>query len=91
MSTWTSERARIASLTRSRKADDPDLLDAKRNMRALKLEEYVARVVAEAPRSPWSSATESSACSVQGVRRDDPDQQNAPRRERGASGITGVC
>lgn len=49
MSTWTSERARIASLTRSRKADDPDLLDAKRNMRALKLEEYVARVVAEAP------------------------------------------
>lgn len=49
MSTWTSERARVASLTRSRKADDPELLEAKRNMRALKLAEHVARVVAEAP------------------------------------------
>lgn len=49
MSTWTSERARVASLTRSRKADDPELVEARRNMRALKLEEYVLRVVDEAP------------------------------------------
>lgn len=46
---WTSERARVASLTRSRKADDPELVEARRNMRALKLEEYVLRVVDEAP------------------------------------------
>jgi len=49
VSTWTSERARVASLTRSRKADDPELVEARRNMRALKLEEYVLRVVDEAP------------------------------------------
>lgn len=47
--TWTSERARVASLTRSRKSDDPELIEARRNMRALKLEEHVLRVVAEAP------------------------------------------
>lgn len=49
MSTWTSERARVASLTRSRKSNDPELIEAKQRLRALKLEEYVTRVVAEAP------------------------------------------
>ena len=49
MSTWTSERARIASLTRSRPADDPDLVEARRNLKAIRLEEHVAKVVAEAP------------------------------------------
>ncbi|BDB59573.1 hypothetical protein [Rhodococcus sp. RDE2] len=49
MTTWTSERARAASLSRSRNSDDPELLEAKRNMRALKLAEHVARVVAQAP------------------------------------------
>ena len=49
MSTWTAERARIASLSRSRPADDPDLTQARRNLKALKLAEYVQRVVAEAP------------------------------------------
>lgn len=46
---WTSERARVASLTRSRQSDDPELVEARRNLRALRLEEYVTRVVAEAP------------------------------------------
>lgn len=46
---WTSERARVASLSRSRKPNDPDLINARRNLCAAKLEEYVARVVAEAP------------------------------------------
>ncbi|GAB7004384.1 hypothetical protein JCM18899A_18570 [Nocardioides sp. AN3] len=49
MSTWTHERARIASLTRSRTPDDPELLDARRNLRAARLEEYIKRVVDEAP------------------------------------------
>lgn len=46
---WTQDRARVASLSRSRTADDPDLIDARRNLKAAKLEEYVSRVVAEAP------------------------------------------
>lgn len=46
---WTSERARVASLTRSRPADDPDLLAARQRLRTDRLTEHVARVVAEAP------------------------------------------
>lgn len=46
---WTRERARIASLTRSRTADDPELIEARRNLRAIRLQEHVAKVVAEAP------------------------------------------
>jgi hypothetical protein len=49
LATWQQERAKIAGLSRDRRADDPELLDARRNLRALKLEEHVARVVAEAP------------------------------------------
>ncbi len=49
MSTWTVERARLASLTRSRTADDPDLVAARRDLRAARLEDHIARVVAEAP------------------------------------------
>ena len=51
---WTSERARVASLSRSRATDDPDLLEARRNLKSARLEDYVARVVAEAP--PLTSA-----------------------------------
>lgn len=46
---WTSERARVASLSRSREADDPDLIDARRNLKAARLNDYIQRVVAEAP------------------------------------------
>ncbi|BBX39273.1 hypothetical protein MSIM_07240 [Mycobacterium simiae] len=42
-------RARVAALSRSRTADDPELISAKRNLAALNLEQYVTRVVAEAP------------------------------------------
>ncbi|HEV8174337.1 MAG TPA: hypothetical protein VGP91_11890 [Actinoplanes sp.] len=49
MSTWTSERARYASLTRSRPADDPDLLAARRDLRAARAEDYIQKVVAGAP------------------------------------------
>lgn len=43
------ERARIASLTRSRQPDDPELVDARRNLAALRLEECVRKTVADAP------------------------------------------
>lgn len=46
---WTAERARVASLSRSRTPDDPDLLDARRNLRAERLADHIAKVVAEAP------------------------------------------
>jgi hypothetical protein len=46
---WATERARIAALTRSRAADDPQLVEARRNLRAERLAEHVRRVVSEAP------------------------------------------
>lgn len=46
---WQAERARVASLTRSRTPDDPELVDARRNLRAERLAEHVRKVVAEAP------------------------------------------
>lgn len=49
MSTWTSERARIASLTRSREPDDPDLIEARRSLGVLRAEEKVRQAVAGVP------------------------------------------
>ena len=49
MSNWTTERARIASLTRSRTANDPELVDARRNLRAARLADYIQRTVDAAP------------------------------------------
>jgi hypothetical protein len=49
MSTWTHERARIASLSRSRDADDPDLIAARRNLRVERLADYITRTVESAP------------------------------------------
>ncbi len=46
---WTNERGRVASLTRSRSADDPDLLAARRALRAARAEEYIRQLVAGAP------------------------------------------
>ena len=46
---WTHERAKVAALTRSRTPDDPELVEARRNLRAERLAEHVAKVVAEAP------------------------------------------
>jgi len=49
MSDWTHERARVASLSRSRTPDDPDLLAAKGNLRAERLAMYIKRAVDAAP------------------------------------------
>ena len=46
---WTTERARVASLTRSRNNDDPELVSARQRLKAARVEDYIARVVAEAP------------------------------------------
>lgn len=46
---WTAERARVASLSRSRNTDDPDLVNARQNLKVERLAAYIERVVAEAP------------------------------------------
>lgn len=46
---WTHHRARVAGLSRSRASNDPDLVDARRAMRAERLKAVVERAVAEAP------------------------------------------
>lgn len=46
---WTHHRARIASLSRSRPNDDPDLVGARRDLAAERLADHVRRVVATAP------------------------------------------
>ena len=49
MSETLALRGRVASLSRSRPATDPDLIDARRDLAAAKLDAYVKKVVAEAP------------------------------------------
>lgn len=49
METWTHQRARVAALARYRPPDDPDLLDAKRDLRESRLAEHIAHSVAEVP------------------------------------------
>ncbi len=51
---WTHERARIASLSRSRNPDDPELVDAYRNLRYERMADHIARQLAAAP--PLSDA-----------------------------------
>jgi hypothetical protein len=49
---WRSERARLAGLSNrstKRSDDDPELLNARRNLRALRLEEHILKVLAGAP------------------------------------------
>ena len=46
---WTTERAKVASWSRNRPADDPELIEDRQNLKALKLEEYVRNVVDQAP------------------------------------------
>lgn len=46
MSTWTHHRAKVASLSRVRSADDPDLVEARRDLKASRLE-ATAREAAE--------------------------------------------
>ncbi|RHW27827.1 hypothetical protein D0Z08_05885 [Nocardioides immobilis] len=49
MSSWTAERARVASLSRSRAADDPDLIEARSNLKAERLADHVAKALHDAP------------------------------------------
>ena len=46
---WTTDRARVAALSRSRAADDPDLAEARRDLRVARTEDYIRKVVKAAP------------------------------------------
>lgn len=46
---WTHDRARVASLSRSRTPDDPDLVRAREDLRTSRLEEAIKRAVEQAP------------------------------------------
>lgn len=45
---WQHERARVASLSRDRASDDPELVTARKNLRAERLAARMAACVAEA-------------------------------------------
>lgn len=45
---WTHERAKVAGLSRDRSPDDPELIAARRNLRAERLSERIASCAAEA-------------------------------------------
>lgn len=49
MSVISHERARVAALTRSRSADDPDLTDARQKLAAERLAAYIKRTLNAAP------------------------------------------
>lgn len=42
-------RARVGALSRSRRTDDPEFLDAKRRLAEANIAEYIEKVLAEAP------------------------------------------
>lgn len=42
---WTHDRARVAALSRSRTPDDPELVDARRDLRAARAEDYIKALV----------------------------------------------
>ncbi len=46
---WTTERARVAALSRSREPDDPDLVNARRDLRVAILDQHIQKVLASRP------------------------------------------
>lgn len=46
---WTHHRARVASLTRSRTPDDPDLIEARCDLKTARIADYITRTVDAAP------------------------------------------
>lgn len=46
---WTHYRAQLAALSRDRAADDPELIAARRNLRAARLRDHVVKALTDAP------------------------------------------
>lgn len=49
MSTWTKERSRLARLHQTHSPDSSEIREARRDFAAARLEDHVARVLADAP------------------------------------------
>ena len=49
MSTWTKSRSELATLAKTHDKSDPVMIAKRAELRALKLEDHVRRVLAEAP------------------------------------------
>lgn len=49
MLSWTVERARVAALSRSRPVNDPDLLQARRNLKLARLADHVDEAMSSWP------------------------------------------
>jgi hypothetical protein len=49
MSEVLHERARIGALSRSRRSDDPELVEAKRGLAEANIAAYIEKVLAQAP------------------------------------------
>lgn len=47
--TAAHHRARIAALSRDRTADDPELVAARQNLKAARLEDHISQALADAP------------------------------------------
>lgn len=46
---WTHYRAQVAALSRDRAPDDPELIEARRNLRAVRLADHVEKALADDP------------------------------------------
>lgn len=46
---WTSQRARVASLSRSRESDDPELVAARSDLQAERFADRTRTLLADAP------------------------------------------
>lgn len=49
MSNWKHERGRVASLTRSRTPDDPELVEARRNLKSERLALTISAAINNEP------------------------------------------
>lgn len=72
---WTRERAKVAALTRSRDDDDPELQDARRNLRMARLADYIRKTVDAAP--PLTEEQRDRLAVLLGARR--PEVEISPR------------
>lgn len=66
---WTKARARVAALSRSRTPDDPELINARRDLKAARLEDQIRATLADDPAPSDEQRDHLAALIRQGVTR----------------------
>lgn len=66
---WMTERGRVAALSRSRTPDDPELIDARRALRAARLEQEILSTLGGSPALTAEQRDHLAALIRQGVAR----------------------